>query len=234
LLLTRLQSAELSLPGQAERLRKESAFLLQNWGGREKEPDMLEYLSHIAPPSLRRLFPHQITDYVKVQFPIQIHLPTETDRRLWRHIVLNEDDQGAANTLGRLTILDQIEIYHSLPAEVMLELAYNFCRVKLRHHEPIIWQGEINNDVYILIKGKLEVIINEGDRQRVLGIIKRGEVFGEMAFFTREPRNATVRAIEFSECFVLKDSDLYRFAFKYPSIVMQMARILTKRLAENQ
>ena len=38
LLLGRLQSSELNLPGQSERLRKESAFLLQNWNGREREP----------------------------------------------------------------------------------------------------------------------------------------------------------------------------------------------------
>ncbi len=230
LLLTRLQSAELAMPGQAERLRKESAFLLQNWGGQEKEPDMLNYLAQLAPPSLRRLFPHQIIDQVPLHIPIQLHLPTETDKRLWRHVVLQENDQGAENTLSRLTILDKIEIYHPLPAEVMLELANNFCRVKLAVDEPIIWQSEINNDVYILITGNLEVVVNESNREILIGKIGPGEVFGEMAFFTREPRKATVRAIEPSECFVLKDSDLYMFAFKYPSVLMQMARILTRRL----
>ncbi len=230
LLLTRLQSAELTIPGQAERLRKESAFLLQNWGGQEKEPDMLNYLAQLAPPSLRRLFPRQIIEQMPLHFPVQVHLPTETDKRLWRHIVLEEDDQGAANTLARLTILDQIEIYHPLPAEVMLELTRNFCRVKLVPHEPIIWQGEINNDVYILITGNLEAVVNKGKEEVLIGKIRPGEIFGEMAFFTREPRKATVRAVEPSECFVLKDSDLYMFVFKYPSVLMQMARILTQRL----
>ncbi|MDM8528373.1 cyclic nucleotide-binding domain-containing protein [Anaerolineales bacterium HSG24] len=233
LLLTRLQSVELSLPGQAERLKKESAFLLQNWNGDEKGSDMLEYLSHIAPPALRRLFPNQIREQIQRQFPIQIHLPTDTDRRLWRHIVLQEDDQGAANTLSRLNILDKIEIYKALPAEVLLELAYNFCRVKTSSHEPVIWQGEINNDVYILISGRLEAFVTNDGQERLLGKILPGEVFGEMAFFTHEPRNATVRAVEPSECFVLKDSDLHLFSFKYPSIIMQMARILTRRLRGN-
>jgi hypothetical protein len=34
-----------------------------------------------------------------------------------------------------------------------------------------------------------------------------------------------------SECFVLKDSDLPLFSFKHPSILVQMAGVLAKRLA---
>ncbi|HSH04680.1 MAG TPA: cyclic nucleotide-binding domain-containing protein [Anaerolineae bacterium] len=234
LLLKRLQSDESGLPGHRERLRQETNFLMENWDSNEEETDMLNYIANLAHPSLRKLFPQQIIDHIEGRFPIQVHLPTETDRRLWRHIVLQEYDQGAVNTLSRLTILSQIAIYRALPAEVMLELTHNFTRVKLREEEVIIWEGAHNFDVYILIKGRLEVYETDAGHIRQLGTIKPGEVFGEMAFFTRQPRNATVRAIEHSECFVLKDSDLHVFVFKYPSVLIQMARILTTRLEINQ
>jgi len=230
LLLARLQSAELTLPGQAERLRKESAFLLQNWEENNRDNDMLSYLTYLAPPSLRKFFPKQIENQVFNQFPIQLHLPTETERRLWRHIVLEENDQGAANTLARLNMLDQIELYHPLPAEVLLELVYNFCRIKLVPGQVVIWQDELNNDVFILIEGELEVFRTLNDQQHHVCFIQPGEVFGEMAFFTREPRNATVRATTVAECFVIKDTDLNLFVYKYPSILMQMARIVAHRL----
>ena len=57
-------------------------------------------------------------------------------------------------------------------------------------------------------------------------------MFGEVAFFTEDPRYATVRAVEPSRCFVLTDTDLQLFAFKHPAILMQMAGVLAKRLAD--
>lgn len=233
LLLAKLQSGALMAPSQDESLKKEATTLLQTWRGREKESDTLIYLSHLAPPALRRLFPHQIADHIDPQMPLLRHLPTETDVRLWRHILLRGEDEGAANTLYRLSLLDQTDIYRPLPAEVMLELAHNLCRMKLAAGETVIWEGEQNDDVYILIAGELEVCVTQEDTGELerFATIRPGEVFGEMAFFTNEPRNATVRATQPSECFVLKDSDLRLFAFKHPSILMQMAGVLARRLA---
>ena len=57
-------------------------------------------------------------------------------------------------------------------------------------------------------------------------------MFGEIAFFTEDPRYATVRALEPSHCFVLKDSYLQLFAFDHPVMLMQMAGALAKRLAD--
>jgi hypothetical protein len=231
LLLAKLQATALLAPSQTEQLKREAAVLLENWLGREKESDTLVYLSQLAPPALRNLFPHLISKALQPGLPLQVHLPTETDRRLWKHIFLEEPDAGAVNTLHRLTLLDQADIYRPLPAEVMLELAHNLCRIKLAEGETVIWEGEINDDVFILIEGELEVCVTRDQQLKRFDSLRPGEAFGEMAFFTREPRNATVRATRPSECFVLKGSDLRLFAYKHPSILMQMAGVLAKRLA---
>lgn len=231
LLLAKLQSSDVLAPSQTDQLKREAAVLLENWLGREKESDALVYLSQLAPPALRNLFPHLIAKSLEPGLPLQVHLPTETDLRLWKHIYLEEPDSGAANTLHRLTLLDQADIYRPLPAEVMLELAHTLCRIKLAAGETVIWEGEVSDDVYILIEGELEVGVTHDQQLKSFDAIRPGEAFGEMAFFTREPRNATVRAMQPSECFVLKGSDLRLFAYKHPSILMQMAGVLAKRLA---
>ncbi len=229
LLLARLQAA--AGPAQADMLTQEATALLQTWKGREKESDALIYLSQLAPPALRRLFPHQIADHLDPQLSLLRQLPTETDVRLWRHISLHGQDDGAAQTLYRLELLDRTDIYRPLPAEVMLDLAHSLRRVKLAPGETIIWEGEQNDDVFILMEGRLEVCLTQDGELRRFATIQPGEVFGEMAFFTQEPRNATVRAVRPSECFVLKDSDLRLFAFKYPVVLIQMAGVLARRLA---
>jgi hypothetical protein len=231
LLIAKLQSTVLLAPSQREQLENEAGALLENWHGREKESDTLVYLSQLAPPALRQLFPHLISEHLDPDLPLIRFLPTETDVRLWRRICLRGEDPGAANTLHRLSLLDEADIYRPLPAEVMLEITHTLCRMKLDTSETIIWEGEVNDDVYILVDGELEVGILRDGQFKAFDAIRPGEVFGEMAFFTREPRNATVRATGPAECFVLKGSDLRLFAFKHPSVLMQMAGVLARRLA---
>ncbi len=229
LLLAKLKSAELQVSAQTERLKREATLILENWS--EGETDTLDFLSQLAPPTLRPLFPHLIAAQLDTPLEMLTDLPTETDRRLWQHVARQTEDPTAAKTLYRLQVLDQTDIYRPLPAELMLELAQRFCLANYAPGEAVIWQGERNDDVYFLINGKLEVIVMREGQPLKVGFIEPGEMFGEIAFFTADPRYATVRAVEPCQCFVLTDVDLQLFAFQHPTILMQMAGALAKRLA---
>jgi hypothetical protein len=230
LLLAKLKSVELQVSAQAERLKREATLILENWS--EGETDTLDFLSQLAPPSLRPLFPHLIATQQDTPLEMLTDLPTETDRRLWQHVARQMEDSTAAKTLYRLQALDQSDIYQPLPAELMLELAQHFCLVHYAPGEAVIWQGERNDDVYFLISGKLEVIVTHEGQPLKVGLIEPGQMFGEIAFFTADSRYATVRAVEPAQCFVLTDVDLQLFAFQHPTILMQMAGALAKRLAD--
>jgi CRP-like cAMP-binding protein len=111
-------------------------------------------------------------------------------------------------------------------------LAHVFCLAKFAPGEAVIWENERNDDVYFLIEGRLEVWVTREGQALKVGLIKPGEIFGEIAFFTADPRYATVRATEPSQCFVLTDTDLQLMAYQHPTILMQMAGALAKRLAD--
>lgn len=230
LLLNRLQATDLQIHAHTERLKREARLILENWS--ENVSDTLDYLSQLAPPALRPLFPHLIAKRLAPRFDITTHLPTETDRRLWLHLVQHTGDLAAANMLHRLSLLDQTDIYRPLPAEVMLELTHRFYQVKYNPGDTVIWQHERNDDVFFLIEGELQVLVTEENQDKQVGLIKSGEMFGEIAFFTEDPRYATVRATQPAECFVLTDADLQLFAYQHPTILMQMAGALAKRLAD--
>jgi CRP-like cAMP-binding protein len=230
LLLARLKTVELTVAAQTERLKREATLILENWS--EGQTDTLDYLAQLAPPALRPLFPHLIATQLDSTLAMPDSLPTDTDRRLWRCVAQQTEDKTAAHTLYRLGLLDQTDIYRPLPAELMLKLAHRFCLVKFALGEAVIWENERNDDVYFLIEGKLEVFVTREGQPLKIGSIKPGEIFGEIAFFTADPRYATVRAAEPSQCFVLTDTDLQLMAFAHPTILMQMAGALAKRLAD--
>ena len=54
----------------------------------------------------------------------------------------------------------------------------------------IVTEGEQETAFYIIAKGGVEVMKND----RVVGIMKQGDCFGEIAFLTHQPRNATIVA----------------------------------------
>jgi eukaryotic-like serine/threonine-protein kinase len=56
--------------------------------------------------------------------------------------------------------------------------------------DVIVTEGEPETAFYIIAKGGVEVIKNE----TVVGLMKQGDCFGEIAFLTRQPRNATIVA----------------------------------------
>src|SRR5205807_9690727 len=96
--------------------------------------------------------------HLDLDFLLPDHLPSETDRRLWAYLTHSQDDIYAKNTLTLLNILEQTAMCHSLPTEVLMKFAHDLYRINLEQGETIIWAGEKNKDVFILIEGELEAI----------------------------------------------------------------------------
>ena len=69
---------------------------------------------------------------------------------------------------------------------------YTFAEVrKFSAGEVLIRAGDQDDSFYILTAGSAQV----QQAQKILGQIDEGAVFGEVAFFDRQPRSATIRAL---------------------------------------
>ena len=77
-------------------------------------------------------------------------------------------------------------------------------------YEPgavILREGENGDSIYLIGSGSAEAVLSaSGGETIVLSVMQRGETFGEMGFFERKPRSATVRARE--ACLVLERNPL--------------------------
>lgn len=207
---------------------RETGSVLEQWEDRDYET--LDLASRFAPPRLHNLFPRSIAREVLPPAEVESHLACSTDQRLWLHVMMGKQDENAARTLKRMAILEQAPIFRPLPAETLLDLSHSLCRVLIREGDPIILEGRANDDIYVLTKGRLSVSKRHGRGDVTVAFISPGEVFGEMAFLTRRPRSATVRAVEESECLMVKSADLRLLAYRQPSVILQVARVLAERL----
>jgi len=65
---------------------------------------------------------------------------------------------------------------------------------KYKDGDIIITEGIVSNNAYIVLSGKVRVVKIIQDRQVVISILEKGDVFGEMGLIGEAPRSATVVA----------------------------------------
>jgi len=96
----------------------------------------------------------------------------------------------------------------------------------------IVREGEPGNCMYVVQAGKVEVVREEGGRERRLGVISEGSFFGEMALFETEMRSATVRALGDARVLMIDKRALLRRIKEDPLLALNLLKTLSARLRE--
>lgn len=96
-------------------------------------------------------------------------------------------------------LLQKVNIFKTVNEEVMDNLA-NQVKIKLYGKgEYLFFEDEPGDSFFIINSGEVEVLV----KQKRVAILKEGNFFGEMSLLTGKSRNATIKAMEDSEMFVL-------------------------------
>ncbi len=100
--------------------------------------------------------------------------------------------------------------------------------------QAIVRQGELGNEMFVLIGGKAEVRVTVKGQSRVVRELNRGDVFGEMGLIRHHERTADVIAAEDVEVLVVNERFLTLMQRRYPrigaKIFLNVAKILSDRL----
>ena len=81
-------------------------------------------------------------------------------------------------------------------------------KMELRQYvagDTIIQQGEVGQEFFVLVRGDVDVIVDDNK----VAQLHAGSFFGEVALIKDEPRNATIRATSDVVCFIL-DKDEFQ------------------------
>ncbi len=90
----------------------------------------------------------------------------------------------------------------------------------------VIRKGEIGRELYLIAFGEVEVLDDSGHVTATLG---EGDFFGEISLLTSAPRNATVRAKSYCDCFVLDKSEFTRVLRERPHFRQSLIEIAQAR-----
>ncbi len=110
-------------------------------------------------------------------------------------------------------LIQRVDLFHGLGRDDVAKIFSKGMTMRALKDDVVFFQGTVGNQMYIVLGGKVGVF--KGDK--CIAELRTGDMFGEMALVNKEPRSATVKAIESSHLFVLSES-----TFQY---------LLTKRVA---
>ncbi len=97
--------------------------------------------------------------------------------------------------------------------------------------QKIAVQGEAGECMYVIQKGRVEVILERPDGEIKLSELEAGDVFGEMSLFTKHPRYATVRASGEVRVLKIDRRGFLKRVHQDPSMAFRVLQKMSERIA---
>jgi hypothetical protein len=135
-----------------------------------------------------------------------------------------ERKAAAHKTFTPQELAERFPLFAGLTLEQREVLLLHFKPRTAEPGERIFRAGDEADGVYFISKGEVEVAV--AGRQLKLGA---GEVFGEMALISGQPRSADVTALDYSTFAMLSGRDFRQLLRKYPEIRAQIVRLAAQR-----
>ena len=140
-----------------------------------------------------------------------------------------EEKAAAHRTLSPQELADRFPMFSVLTAEQREVVMLYFKPHHARPGERIIHKGAKADAAYFLSSGEVEV---ELGRRRVK--LQPGDVFGEMALISGQPRSANVTALDYCTLLKLTTSDFREIMRRYPEVRAPIADLAAQRSAANE
>jgi len=137
--------------------------------------------------------------------------------------LMERDGRKWVEILNRET-LEQVPLFEGADAVLLASVIMALQPRVFQAGDLVIRKGEIGREMYLISRGEVEVIDGSGS---VLAALGEGTFFGEISLLTSAPRNATVIAKSYCDCFVLDKSDFLRVLRDHPRFrgaIMEIAQ----------
>ncbi|MEI8221355.1 MAG: cyclic nucleotide-binding domain-containing protein, partial [bacterium] len=130
-------------------------------------------------------------------------------------------------------LLRNVPLFAVLPEHQLGLLTSMVTRKTFARGTTIISAGGPTDSLYIIISGRLKVMMSDNEgREVILAILGSNEFFGEMSLVDDSPRSASVVTIESCELLSLAKRDFNKCLEDNFEMAMTVMRGLVKRLRE--
>jgi CRP-like cAMP-binding protein len=142
-----------------------------------------------------------------------------------------------ADATGRIKLLASCDLMRHLPAEEIEQILPCIRDRGLKAGEILFKAGDPGDALYIVARGKVEVLSNgapgAGASGGAIAVLGDGHAFGEMSLLSGGPRTATIRAVEDTDLLEISKEDFDRLVATDHQLADAVKRISHQRAISN-
>ena len=133
----------------------------------------------------------------------------------------------------RMQTLSRVELFRTMNSDELRKLAQRLTVAPFAAGEPMTRQGAQAHWLYVITRGGGEVMITaDGGLRKTVAQLKTGDFFGEIGMMTGGIRNATVLALEPTECYRLDKDAFQDILHARPEIAEAISHVIARRSVE--
>ena len=96
--------------------------------------------------------------------------------------------------------------------------------------ERIFTKGQSSDFAFLILSGKVEIVLERGKVADVIASLEASEVFGEMGLIDSGPRSASARAAADTVCLAVTADELLKMIETDPKEAVAFVKTLIRRL----
>jgi transcriptional regulator with AAA-type ATPase domain len=128
--------------------------------------------------------------------------------------------------------LQRVNIFKDLSSEIIAAFIPRLTEKHYPAETTIIYRGDPGYSMFMVIDGTLAVTLrNDEGIEYSLATLGAGDIFGEMALLTGEPRSANVKSLSVVRLLELSQKAFFELVAAYPALNDHLIRLLVQRRA---
>jgi len=131
----------------------------------------------------------------------------------------------------RREMLARTPLFSAVPAALLDELATRTRMVRVEARSVLFSKGDPGDRLYLLTRGVIRIgVLSAEGREVTYGLIRPGELFGEIAVLDGGRRTADATAMETSDLLALERPDVIDFLHRHPIQSLHLLAVLCDRV----
>ncbi|MBV9076663.1 MAG: Crp/Fnr family transcriptional regulator [Methylobacteriaceae bacterium] len=126
--------------------------------------------------------------------------------------------------------LKQVPMFKDIDPTRLKLLAFTSERVSYRAGQRLFVQGDVADAAFVLLEGKVDVVLSDGGNQVKVAELGQNAILGEMGILSGMPRSATVVASEPSSALRIDRRVFLELLSQFPQMSLAIMRELARRL----
>jgi NTE family protein len=131
------------------------------------------------------------------------------------------------------SVLADAALLGSLEPRLRDELVTIAAPIQLHAQEWLFLEGDVGDRLYVVLSGRLRVLVEDDDRQRVLRLLGPGAAIGELAVLTGTVRSASVQAVRDSKLLEVDGTQFRELLQRNPELGLAIATGLARQLQQS-